>query len=356
MSRIKSNIHSFYKFTQLEQSSQNKQNLTQRYIPIYKKNDGGYTTIKICSSNKEDDNNALVDVENNNNIKRKCVNSKTCPPSAIHRHWSSNNDNKNNNKIKSTDCLLKKEDKASSTSRLNSSGGYNNKNIISKQKILQKGLTSMNNVQIKAEINNVNLGDVYIHPHNNRGTLSNNNIHKLKNIPDNITLKKQRIRLVSITNRLQQYHNITKQNNNKTSFHNAIINRNLSANNIISPFINMINSTSKSKLRQVNPSLCGNTNAINLPLIEETKGTTRNQNNPNNSNNTIHIYSKPSSINGIPRMSKQNKEYLRMLKEKYLKFLKTKSELNRKASPIRNGWMYEAIKNYRRKNYDPNDI
>ena len=366
MSRIKSNIHSFYKIKQLEQSSQSKQNLTQRYIPIYKKNDSGYTTIKIGTSNKEDNNNnVVVDVESDIHIKRKRVNSKTCPPSAIKQHCSSNDNNNNNNQIQSVNCFLKKEDKASSTSRLNSSECYNNNNnnnksIVPKQHNEQKVFTLINTAQIKAEINKVNIGDVYINPHNNKRTLNNINIniHKIKSKPnnDNITFKKQKIRLVSMTNRLQRMNPNIKQNPNKSSFQNIIINRNLSASNIMSPLINMVNSTSKPKLPHVNPTFLGNTNSINFPLIEEAKVTTRNQHNTKNSNNTIHIYNKPPSINGIPRMCKQNKEYLRMLKEKYLKFLNTKSELNKRASPIRNAWMYEAIKHYRRKNYDPNDI
>ena len=367
LSRIKSNIHAFYKITQLEQSSQNKQNLTQRYIPIYMKNDSGYTTIKIGTSNKEDNsnNNAVVDVESNIRIKRKRVNSKTCPPSAIKRNYSRSNENDNNNNhIQSVNCFLKKEDKASSTSRLHSSECYNNNNnnkpIIPKRHKKQKVFTLINTSQIKAEINKVNIGDVYINPHNNRDTLNNINIniHKIKSKPnnDNITLKQQKIRLVSMTNRIQRINHNIKQNTTKSTFQNIIINRNFSANNIMSPFINMIHSTSKPKLPHVNPTFRGNTNAINFPLIEETKGTTRNQHNTKSSNNTIHIYNKPPSINGIPRICKQNKEYLRMLKEKYLKFLNTKSELSKRASPIRNAWMYEAIKHYRRKNYDPNDI
>ena len=83
LTRIKSNIHAFYKLSQLEQNTQKQHNLTQRYIPVYQKHDCGYSTIKIGSSNQHNNNDLHVDFDSVSNGKRKCVNSRTCPPSAV---------------------------------------------------------------------------------------------------------------------------------------------------------------------------------------------------------------------------------------------------------------------------------
>lgn len=343
MCHIKNNIDSLYKLSQIEQNFSNKQSLTQRHIPIYIKDDSGYVPIKLQPSHNE--NNVCIHI--NNNIT--CISSKTCPSSA----------KKRNVPIQSTCTLPIREDKASSTSRIN-----NNKNYI--PFIIKKELkTSISAAQMK---NRMHVGNVY----DGNNQFHYNNIKVVNVKTDDSKFKKTRIRLVNIAKHTHYYNKnnqIDKINNNNFNINSTImkgllLNRNQSLNN--NTFFNnekiknvphLHNNNSHSKNIRVHSLNFSNGTTINFPNIEESKHSTRNNINiiPKQGN-TIHIYHKYKYMNNILKIHKNDKEYIRMMKEKYLHFLNEKSEINKKVSPICNGWIFDAIKHYRRKNYDPNDI
>ena len=334
-----------------ERNVDDQQSLSQRSIPIYKKDINGYTVVHNISSSPS----------------HKHSNSRTCPSSAINRshmkktisnlyfsniatikhvpldlhvnnkliHKSNNNKStitttpptpNNIIKNKSAACLINKcfsisrsindkhksfEDKASLTSRTslfkhNISMNNSNSNINSNNHSLKQQRNSL-----LPSLQVFQLGSTHLKRATTTSKLFNNMVvvNKVKEH------KPKRIRL--ITNIKQQQQQQQQHQRNNIKVHSICFNKEQHSNKKDS-------------------------------VIEALLPNDRNVHNNNNTNIKLKFPIKlnKTKINHKPRS----------LKEKYIQFINARCELNKKVFPLNEASTFDAIKNIRRKQYNPLNI